>query len=102
LTTSTESEAAEEGDASAEAGRRQSIQCSEGTMAPSTRSSSLNFEQATDGGWRIIEGGNTRRLKTEELNEYAQMFATTRHENEILEMEKAELEAMMAQKEPVP
>jgi hypothetical protein len=68
-------------------------------MAPSTRSSSLKFEQATDGGWRIIEGGNTRRLTTEELNEYAKMFATTRHENETLEMERAELEATMAQKE---
>jgi hypothetical protein len=75
------------------------MQCSKGTMAPSTRSSSLKFEQAIEGGWRIIEGGNTRRLTIEELNEYAQMFATTRHENETLEKERIELEATMAQKE---
>jgi hypothetical protein len=68
-------------------------------MAPSTRSSSLKFEQTTDGGWRVIEGGTARRLTTEELNEFADIFAEARLENEVLTKEKGELEALMAQKE---
>jgi hypothetical protein len=68
-------------------------------MAPNTRSGSLKFEQTTDGGWRVIEGGTARRLTTEELNEFADNFKEARLENEVLTKEKGELEALMAQKD---
>jgi hypothetical protein len=68
-------------------------------MAPNTRSGSLKFEQTTDGGWRIIEGGTARRLTTEELNEFADSFTEARLDNEVLTKGKGELEELMAQKD---
>jgi predicted nuclease with TOPRIM domain len=64
-------------------------------MAPSTRSSSIRFEQTPDGNWRVVENGTSRRLTTEELND---MFTEARHEKEALVKEKEELEAEMARK----
>jgi hypothetical protein len=61
-------------------------------MAPSTRSSSVKFEQAPDGGWRVIENGTPRRLTREELND---MFMEVRLMKEALLTEKEELKVEM-------
>jgi hypothetical protein len=64
-------------------------------MAPSTRSSSIRFEQTPDRSWRVVENGTSRRLATEELND---MFKEARNKKEILVKEKEELEAEMTRK----
>jgi hypothetical protein len=39
-------------------------------MAPGTRSG-IKFQQTASGEWRGIEGGENKRLTTEEMNEFA-------------------------------
>jgi hypothetical protein len=64
-------------------------------MAPSTRSSSIRFEQTPDGRWRVVENGTSRRLTTEELND---LITEARREKEALVREKEELKAEMKRK----
>jgi hypothetical protein len=67
-------------------------------MAPSTRSSSIIFEQTPDGSCRVVENGAYSRLTTEELND---LFIEARQEKEALVTEKVELKAEMMKKDEV-
>jgi hypothetical protein len=50
-------------------------------MAPSTRSS-VKFQQTASGEWRVIEGGESRKLITEEMNDFAARHSSLKPELE--------------------
>jgi paraquat-inducible protein B len=60
-------------------------------MAPSTRSS-IKFQQTASGERRVIEGGESRKLTTEEMNDFATRHSSLKPELEGVRQEAKEKE----------
>jgi hypothetical protein len=55
----------------------------------------MKFQQTASGEWRIIEGGESRRLTTEEMNEFAARHSRLKEELEGAMQEAKEKEKML-------
>jgi hypothetical protein len=62
-------------------------------MTPSTRSS-VKIQQTAAGELRIIEGGESRRLTTEEMNDFVVQNSSLKRELDRAMMEAKEKESM--------
>jgi hypothetical protein len=60
-------------------------------MTPSTRSS-VKIQQTATGEWRVIEGAESRRLTTEEMNDFVVQNSSLKQELERAMMEAKEKE----------
>jgi hypothetical protein len=58
-------------------------------MTPSTRSS-VKIQQMAAGEWRVIEGGESRRLTTEEMNDFVVQNSSLKQELDRAMMEAKE------------
>jgi Retrotransposon gag protein len=63
-------------------------------MTPSTRSS-VKIQQTAAGEWRVIEGGESRRLTTEEMNDLVVQNSSLKQELDREMMEAKEKESML-------
>jgi hypothetical protein len=58
---------------------------------PSTRSS-IKIQQTASGDWRVIEGGENRKLTAEEMNDFAARHSSLKQEQERVMQEAKEKE----------
>jgi hypothetical protein len=62
-------------------------------MTPSTRIS-VKIQQTAVGEWRVIEGGESRRMTTEEMNDFVVQNSSLKQELGRAMMEAKEKESM--------
>jgi hypothetical protein len=63
-------------------------------MTPSTRTS-VKIQQTAVGEWHVIEGGESRRLTTEEMNDFVVQNSSLEQEQDRAMMEAKEMESML-------
>jgi hypothetical protein len=63
-------------------------------MTPSTRSG-VKIQQTAAGEWRVIKGGERRRLTTEEMNDFVVQNSSLKQELDRAMMEAKEKESML-------
>jgi hypothetical protein len=63
-------------------------------MTPCTRSS-VKIQQTAAGEWRVIEGGESRRLNTQEMNDFVVQNSSLKQELDRAMMEAKEKESML-------
>jgi hypothetical protein len=63
-------------------------------MTPSTKGSK-KIQQTAAGEWRVIEGGESRRLTTEEMNDFVVQNSSLKQELDWAMMETKEKESML-------